>query len=166
MSHKNIYEFSAKTNSGKEKQLSDYKGKVILIVNTASKCGFTKQYEGLQKIYDKYKKQGFEILAFPCNQFNNQEPGSNDEISNFCKTNYGVTFQLFDKIKVNGKEAHPLFTYLSNVLPGILNMKFIKWNFTKFLVDQNGVPVKRYSPSTAPEKLEMDIQRLLAGSKV
>lgn len=158
---KTIYDFSAKTNDGKLHNLSEYQGKVLLIVNTASQCGFTKQYKGLQELYETYHDKGFEILAFPCNQFANQEPGSNDEISNFCKRNYGVTFQLFDKIDVNGKNAHPLFAFLAAELPGLLNTKFIKWNFTKFLINQQGEPVKRYSPSTPPEKIENDIVGIL-----
>lgn len=156
-----IYDFKATTIQKKEIELSAYKGKVLLIVNTASKCGFTKQYEGLQKLYTDYQKEGFEILAFPCNQFAGQEPGTESDISQFCQKNYGVTFQLFSKIEVNGKNAHPLFTYLAAELPGLLNMKFIKWNFTKFLIDKNGKPYKRYSPSTPPEKIETDIQNLL-----
>lgn len=158
---KTVYEFSAKTIEGKQKDLAEYKGKALLIVNTASQCGFTKQYAGLQSLYERYRAQGFEILAFPCNQFANQEPGDTDEISNFCKRNYGVTFQLFDKIDVNGKNAHPLFDFLSQKLPGLLNTKFIKWNFTKFLIGKNGEPLKRYSPSTLPEKIEADLVKVI-----
>jgi len=157
----NIYGFSALLSDGKKIQLSNFRAKVLLIVNTASKCGFTKQYLGLQEVYEKYKAMGFEVLAFPCNQFFNQEPGTMEEISNFCKMNYGVTFPLFEKIEVNGSNAHPLFDYLSKALPGFLNMNFIKWNFTKFLVDKQGIPYKRYSPSTPPDQLEGDLQLLL-----
>ncbi len=152
-----IYNFSARTISGELRSLARYKDKVLLIVNTASQCGFTKQYAGLQELYDKYKERGFEILAFPCNQFGSQEPGDSTEISNFCKMNYGVTFQIFEKIEVNGAKAHPLFVYLTDTAPGILGTKFIKWNFTKFLITKEGIPTKRYSPSTPPEKIEQDI---------
>jgi len=156
-----IYNFSARTITGELRSLARYKEKVLLIVNTASKCGFTKQYSGLQALFDKYNDRGFEILAFPCNQFANQEPGDSSEISNFCKLNYGVTFQLFEKIDVNGKNTHPLFVYLSENAPGILGTNFIKWNFTKFLINKEGMPIKRFSPSTTPEKLEAEILALL-----
>ncbi|WHX25214.1 glutathione peroxidase [Virgibacillus halodenitrificans] len=156
----NVYDFSAKTLLGEEKSLSDYKGKVLLIVNTASECGFTPQFEGLQQLYDKYKEQGLEILGFPCNQFNNQDPGSNEEISEFCQRNYGVTFQMFSKVAVKGEQAHPLFSYLTEEAKGMLT-KQIKWNFTKFLIDRNGNVIKRYAPQTKPESLEQDIEELL-----
>ncbi len=142
-------------------KLSDFKGKVLLIVNVASKCGFTPQYEGLEKLYRKYKNQGFEILAFPCNQFGNQEPGSNEEIKSFCSTKYNVTFHLFDKIEVNGANTHPLYSFLKEAKPGMLGSKDIKWNFTKFLIDRNGNVVERFAPQTAPESIEKDIQKLL-----
>jgi glutathione peroxidase len=158
---KEIYIFEAQTIDGKTKKLSDYKGKTLLIVNTASLCGFTKQYAGLQEIYEKYNSKGFEILAFPCNQFLNQEPGTNLEISNFCKTNYGVSFPIFAKVDVNGQNAHPLFQFLSEATPGLFGSKLIKWNFTKFLVDKNGVPMKRFSPMTTPAEIETEIARML-----
>ncbi len=142
-------------------KLSDYKGKVLLIVNVASKCGFTPQYEGLEKLYRKFKDKGFEILAFPCNQFGNQEPGTNEEIKNFCSTKYNVTFRLFDKIDVNGPNAHPLYKFLKEAKPGLMGSKDIKWNFTKFLIDRNGNVVERYAPQTTPESIEKDIENLL-----
>jgi len=141
--------------------LSDFKGKVLLIVNVASKCGFTPQYEGLEKLYRKYKDKGFEILAFPCNQFGNQEPGTNEEIKNFCSTKYNVTFRLFDKIDVNGPNTHPLYKFLKEAKPGLMGSKDIKWNFTKFLIDRNGNVVERYAPQTTPESIEKDIEKLL-----
>lgn len=145
-------------------KLSDFKGKVLLIVNVASKCGFTPQYEGLEKIYRKYKSQGFEILAFPCNQFGAQEAGTNEEIKSFCSTKYNVTFQLFDKIEVNGPNTHPLYKFLKEAKPGILGTQDIKWNFTKFLVDRNGKVVERFAPQTSPESIEKDITKLLKGN--
>jgi glutathione peroxidase len=157
----NFYDFSAKTNMGTEKSMKDYKGKVLLVVNTASKCGFTPQYEELQKLYEEYKDQGFEILAFPCNQFANQEPGDNEEIRSFCKLNYNVTFQLFDKIDVNGKTTHPIYKYLKENVKGLLNSKDIKWNFTKFLVDKNGDVVKRFAPIKKPLSMKKDVEELL-----
>lgn len=157
----NFYDFSAKTNMGTEKSMKDYKGKVVLVVNTASKCGFTPQYEELQKLYEEYKDQGFEILAFPCNQFANQEPGDNEEIRSFCKLNYNVTFQLFDKIDVNGKNTHPIYKYLKENVKGLLNSKDIKWNFTKFLVDKNGDVVKRFAPIKKPLSMKKDVEELL-----
>jgi glutathione peroxidase len=157
----NFYDFSAKTNMGTEKSMKDYKGKVLLVVNTASKCGFTPQYEELQKLYEEYKDQGFEILAFPCNQFANQEPGDNEEIRSFCKLNYNVTFQLFDKIDVNGKNTHPIYKYLKENVKGLLNSKDIKWNFTKFLVDKNGDVVKRFAPIKKPLSMKKDVEELL-----
>jgi len=141
--------------------MKDYKGKVLLVVNTASKCGFTPQYEELQKLYEEYKDQGFEILAFPCNQFANQEPGDNEEIRSFCKLNYNVTFQLFDKIDVNGKNTHPIYKYLKENVKGLLNSKDIKWNFTKFLVDKNGDVVKRFAPIKKPLSMKKDVEELL-----
>ncbi|MFZ5628584.1 MAG: glutathione peroxidase [Spirochaetota bacterium] len=156
-----IHEFSAATLGGKEKSLAEYKGKVVLIVNTASKCGFTPQYAGLEAIYEKYKDQGFVILGFPCNQFGAQEPGSETEIEQFCQVNYGVKFPMFGKIDVNGSNAHPLYKFLTSEKPGILGLEAIKWNFTKFLVDKNGNPVKRYAPNTKPEDIAGDIEKLL-----
>jgi glutathione peroxidase len=155
-----VYEFSAQTTAGVEKPLSDYKGKVLVIVNTASKCGHTPQYEGLQKLGDKYQQQNFEVLGFPSNQFLFQEPGTDDEIQEFCQINYGVTFPVFRKIKVNGSKAHPLFKYLRKKTPGFFTNR-IRWNFTKFLINSQGEVVKRYTPKTQPEEMESDIQKLL-----
>jgi len=156
-----IYDFTVTGANGHDIPLSDYKGKVLLIANTASKCGFTPQYEGLQELYDQYGKDDFTVLAFPCNQFANQEPGTNEEIQNFCKINYGVTFPVMSKIDVNGDNAHPLFQYLKEQAPGAVG-KAIKWNFTKFLIDAEGRVYKRYAPSTPPDKLTGDIEKLLA----
>ena len=156
-----VYEFTAKTIAGEEKSLADYQGKVLLIVNTASKCGFTPQYAGLEKLYEKYKDRGLIILGFPCNQFLSQEPGTNEEIAKFCSLNYGVTFPMFAKIDVNGQGAHPLYKFLTREHPGLFGSEAIKWNFTKFLIDRQGKPVKRYAPSTKPEDLEKDIEAQL-----
>jgi glutathione peroxidase len=158
-----FYNFSAKTLQGKEKSMADYKGKVVIVVNTASKCGLTPQYEGLENLYRKYHDSGLEILGFPCNQFGNQEPGSEKDISEGCLINYGVSFQMFSKINVNGADAHPLYKFLKKKLPSFLISK-IKWNFAKFVVDRNGKPVKRFSPFTKPEKMEAYLQRLLQNS--
>lgn len=155
-----VYDFSAKTMLGKEKSLADYKGKVLLIVNTASECGFTPQFEGLQKLFETYEDQGFEILGFPCNQFNNQDPGTDAEISHFCQRNYGVTFQMFSKVDVKGENAHPLFVYLTQEAKGMLT-KQIKWNFTKFLIDKNGEVIDRFAPQTKPESIEKDVEQAL-----
>lgn len=155
-----FYHFKAKTLQGKEISMEQYKGKVVVVVNTASKCGLTPQYEGLEALNQKYKDKGLVILGFPCNQFGNQEPGGAKEISEGCLINYGVSFQMFDKIDVNGDAAHPLFKYLKKELPGFLISK-VKWNFTKFVVDRNGKPVKRFSPTTKPEQMEAYIQSLL-----
>jgi glutathione peroxidase len=157
---KTIYDFSVKTIDGQEQSLSHYKGNVVLIVNVASKCGFTPQYKGLQELYNKYKNQGFVVLGFPCNQFLSQEPGTNDEIKHFCSINYGVTFPMFDKIDVNGDTAHPLYKYLTSAKGGFITDS-IKWNFTKFLIDRKGTVVKRYPPQTAPENMEEEIKKLL-----
>ncbi len=158
----NIYTFEFMDSSSKGCTLSDYKGKVLLIVNTASECGFTKQYAELEALYQAYKDEGLVVLAFPCNQFGAQEPGSNAEISAFCQMNFGITFPVFSKIDVNGENAHPLFRFLKQQAPGILGSKRIKWNFTKFLVDQKGDVVGRFSPMTKPEKLTKRIQNLLS----
>jgi glutathione peroxidase len=158
----NIHDFKAKTIDGKEISLADYKGKPLLIVNVASRCGFTPQYEGLEKLYEKYKDRGFEILGFPCNQFGAQEPGTEAEIKSFCDLNYGVTFPLFAKIDVNGPNAHPLYKYLTHDKPGILGTEAIKWNFTKFLIDRNGEPVKRYGSAEKPESLGKDVENVLS----
>ena len=156
-----IYSFIARSITGEEKSLSEFKGTAALIVNTASECGFTPQYAGLEALYRKYKEKGFAVLGFPCNQFGRQEPGSEKEIQAFCEKNYGVTFPLFAKVNVNGPEAHPLFDYLKQSAPGALGTEPIKWNFTKFLVDRNGMPVERFAPTTKPEGLEKQIERLL-----
>lgn len=156
-----IYEFSAKTISGQDKSFSDYKNKVMLIVNTASNCGFTPQYEGLEKLHQKYTDNGLEILGFPCNQFGGQEPGSEQDIQKGCLINYGVSFQMFSKIDVNGKNESPIFKYLKKAKSGILGKK-IKWNFTKFLVDKDGKVLKRYPSLTKPEAIEKDIKKLLS----
>jgi glutathione peroxidase len=152
--------FIANGLDGKPVKLNDFKGRVLLIVNTASKCGFTPQYKGLEELYQKYKDQGLIVLGFPCNQFANQEPGDTKAIENVCYVNYGVTFPMFEKIDVNGKKAHPLYVYLKAEVPQLLGTR-IKWNFTKFLVDKTGKPIKRFSPSTTPEKLIPDIEALL-----
>lgn len=159
-----VDDFSAESLSGQPVSLSAYHGKVLLIVNTASECGFTPQYQGLEALYKKYKHQGFEVLGFPCNQFGGQEPGSSEQIAAFCEKNFGVTFPLFAKIEVNGANAHPLFVWLKSEARGILGSKDIKWNFTKFLVARDGRVVDRYATMTAPEKLSPDIEKLLAGS--
>ncbi|MFU0825052.1 glutathione peroxidase [Clostridium sp.] len=179
-----VYDFKVKTIDGEEISLEKYKGKVLIIVNTASKCGFTPQYEGLEELYKKYKSQGLEILGFPSNQFAEQEPGSNEEVKNFCKINYGVSFQLFEKIDVRGENAHPLFKYLSEKIPfkgidknhpvgskltEVLEKEFpeflegnsIKWNFTKFLIDRNGNVVERFEPTTEPKDMAPYIEKLL-----
>ncbi|MBD3792186.1 MAG: glutathione peroxidase [Campylobacterales bacterium] len=157
----NIYDFNLKTIDGKETTLAPYKGKVMLIVNVASKCGYTSQYDGLQALYEKYKDKGLVVLGFPCNQFANQEPGSEEEIQNFCRVNFGVTFPMFSKIDVNGDNTHPLYQYLKSQQPGILGTEAIKWNFTKFLVDKEGKVLNRFSSSTKPKELEKEIETLL-----
>lgn len=159
-SESNIYNFNARTLQGKEINMKDFEGKTILIVNTASKCGLTPQYEGLEALYQKYKEKGLVILGFPCNQFANQEPGSDSSLTENCLTNYGVTFPMFAKVDVNGDTAHPLFKYLKKELPGFFGGK-IKWNFTKFLIDANGKPIKRFAPISKPEKIDKYLQRIL-----
>lgn len=161
MTEKSVLDFKARALSGEEIDLSRYKGKVLVIVNTASKCGFTPQYAGLEKLYEKYKDRGLEILGFPCNQFGGQEPGSDEEIANFCQKNYGVDFQMFEKVDVNGDDAHPLYKFLTHEAPGALKTEAIKWNFTKFLVDKNGKVLKRFAPNVAPKDLESDIEKQL-----
>ena len=156
-----IYDFSAKTIIGEEKTLRKYEGKVILIVNVASKCGFTPQYKGLQALYEKYEKRGFEILGFPCNQFGGQEPGTEGEITSFCELNYGVSFPMFAKVDVKGENIHPLFRYLTEQAPGLFGMKAVKWNFTKFLVGRDGKVVNRFAPQTKPDQLEKEIEKVL-----
>jgi glutathione peroxidase len=156
-----IYDFSANSLGSKKADLAAVKGKVLLIVNTASKCGFTPQYEGLEAVYEKYHDQGFEVLGFPCNQFGGQEPGDSGDIAQFCERNYGVKFPMFEKVDVNGDDAHPLFKFLKNEAPGLLGTKDIKWNFTKFLVDRNGKVIGRYAPTTRPDAIAGDIEKLL-----
>jgi glutathione peroxidase len=157
----NLYDFKATRIDGREVSLSDYRGKVLLIVNTASKCGFTPQYEGLEKLYQRYRERGFMILGFPSNQFGAQEPGSNAEIANFCRVNYGVSFDMFAKIDVNGENTHPLYQYLKKEATGLLGSEAIKWNFTKFLIDRSGKVIDRYAPSTKPGSIAADIEKLL-----
>lgn len=159
-----FYDFQANSLSGKPIGMSEYMGKVVLVVNTASKCGFTPQYEGLQSLHEKYHEKGLEILGFPCNQFGKQEPGDADTIKNDCLINYGVSFQMFEKVRVNGQDAHPLFDYLKGELKGTFG-KPIRWNFTKFLLDQSGVPIKRFSSKTTPENIEAYIAELLETEK-
>jgi glutathione peroxidase len=156
-----LYDIEAKTIDGGARSLQDYAGKVLLVVNVASKCGFTPQYEGLEALYRKYAPRGLEILGFPCNQFGAQEPGSESDIAAFCSANYGVTFPMFAKIDVNGEKTHPLYRVLKREAPGLLGSEAIKWNFTKFLVDRAGKVVKRYAPTDTPRALESDIEALL-----
>jgi glutathione peroxidase len=157
-----IYDFSTTSLEGQPISLKDFTGKVMLIVNTASQCGFTSQYQGLQSLHEKYKDQGLVVFGFPCNQFGSQEPASNSEIQSFCQTRFGVTFPLSQKIDVNGSNAHPLYQYLVAAKPGILGLKDVKWNFTKFLVDKQGKVVKRYAPTDTPESITKDVEGLLA----
>jgi len=155
-----IYDFTAARLDGHQEKLSDYRGRVLLIVNTASECGFTPQYAGLEALYEKFEGDGLAILGFPCNQFGRQEPGSEAEIGQFCQKNYGVTFPMFAKIEVNGAHAHPLYKYLKDAKPGLMGSEAIKWNFTKFLIGRDGEPVARYAPQTKPEELEAPIRKL------
>lgn len=156
-----IADFTVTTNRGEELNLAEKKGKVLLVVNTASKCGFTPQYDGLEKVFQKYKDQGFEVLGFPCNQFGNQEPGDADEIQEFCKVNFGVTFPLMQKIDVNGPNASPLYGWMKGEAKGLLGSTAIKWNFTKFLIDREGNVVRRYAPTDTPDRIAKDIEKLL-----
>ena len=156
-----FYEYSAKLNNGRVKKLRDYRGKVLLVVNTASQCGFTPQYKGLQELYARYKDRGFAVLGFPCDQFGHQEPGDDAEIRSFCELNYGVDFPLFSKIEVNGNGAHPVYKFLRSEKGGLLG-DAIKWNFTKFLIDKQGNVIDRYAPMTPPETIARDIERELA----
>jgi len=158
----NVFDYSATALDGTPLDLSRYRGKVLLIVNTASACGFTPQYKGLEAVYRQFQARGAEVLGFPCNQFGRQERGSEAEIGAFCEKNFGVSFPLFAKIDVNGAEAHPLFRYLKHAAPGVLGTERIKWNFTKFLVNRDGDVVKRYAPQTKPEAIAADIEKLLA----
>lgn len=159
----NVYSFSASLLDGTELDLSRFRGDVLLVVNVASKCGFTPQYAGLQDLYARYHQRGFSVLAFPCNQFGAQEPGDAQAIGDFCDSRYHVQFPVFQKIEVNGKHAHPLFTWLTREKPGMLGTERIKWNFTKFLIDSQGQVAHRYAPATPPEKLSADIETLLDG---
>lgn len=156
-----LYSIRVTTIDGSEKQLEEYRGKVLLVVNVASKCGFTSQYEGLEKLYGNFRERGFEVLGFPCNQFGGQEPGDEKSIKAFCELNYGVSFPLFQKVEVNGENAHPLFQFLKSKCPGALGTEGIKWNFTKFLIDRNGSPVDRFAPTTTPESLAEHVEKLL-----
>lgn len=156
-----VYSFSPARLDGSPSSLSEYRGRVLLLVNTASQCGFTPQYAGLERLYRSYKDRGFEVLGFPCNQFGGQEPGSEAEIGAFCEKNYGVSFPVFAKIEVNGPQTHPLYAFLKRQRPGILGTGRIKWNFTKFLVDRRGRVTRRFAPSKKPEALAGEIERLL-----
>lgn len=157
----NVFDFTVRQPTGEPSPLSRYTGKVLLIVNVASKCGFTPQYAGLEALYRKYRDRGFEILAFPCNQFRHQEPGTAEEIARFCSLTYDVTFPLFAKIDVNGPNADPLYDYIKGIKPGVLGTKGIKWNFTKFLVNREGAVVARFAPRVKPEEMEGEIEKLL-----
>ncbi len=157
-----VYDFEAQAIDGRPAPLADYRGKVLLIVNTASACGFTPQFSGLQALHERYAARGLQVLGFPCNQFGAQDPGSNDEIGAFCQRNYGVSFPMMAKIDVNGPQAHPLYQWLVKEAPGLLGSTAIKWNFTKFLVGKDGRVLKRYAPQDAPEKLAKDIEAALA----
>lgn len=158
-----LYDTEVETIEGTTTSLKHLEGKVALIVNTASQCGFTPQFDGLEKLYQRYKDRGFVVLGFPCNQFGSQDPGSNDEIAGFCQKNYGVSFPMHAKVEVNGDDTHPLFVQLKKSAPGLLGSERIKWNFTKFLVDAQGHVVKRYAPTTKPEAIVEDVEKLLAG---
>lgn len=156
-----IYDFTARTIDGAERSLDEYRGKVLLIVNTASQCGFTPQYKGLEALHRKYADKGVEVLGFPCNQFGKQEPGDADEIKNFCSLTYDVTFPMFQKIDVNGPKAHPLYDYLTRAKRGVLGTRAIKWNFTKFLIDREGAVRARFGPTTTPETIEATIAKMV-----
>lgn len=163
-SAESVFDLSAPLLDGRPVSLADFTGKVLLIVNTASQCGFTPQYKGLEELHQAYKDRGFEVLGFPCNQFGAQEPGSADEIGAFCERNYGVSFPIFAKIEVNGPGAHPLYKFLKSEKSGIFGTEAIKWNFTKFLVDREGHVVERYGPSTEPKAIAADVEKLLGGA--
>ncbi|ABC63490.1 glutathione peroxidase [Erythrobacter litoralis] len=156
-----IADFTVTTNRGEELDLAEKKGKVLLVVNTASKCGFTPQYDGLEELYQQYKNQGFEVLGFPCNQFGAQEPGSADEIAEFCKVNFGVTFPLMEKVEVNGPDASPVFDWMKGEAEGLMGSTGIKWNFTKFLIDREGNVVKRFAPQDSPSSIARHVEKLL-----
>ncbi|WP_062191241.1 glutathione peroxidase [Caldimonas taiwanensis] len=159
---RSVYDFEAQAIDGRVVRLADYRGKVLLIVNTASRCGFTPQFAGLEALWRKYAVRGLVVLGFPSNEFGAQDPGSNEEIANFCQVNYGVSFPMMSKIKVNGAQAHPLYQWLTAQAPGLLGTKAIKWNFTKFLIDRHGQVLKRYAPTDRPEAIERDIEAALA----
>jgi glutathione peroxidase len=159
-----VYDFEASSIDGKPVALADYRGRVLLIVNTASQCGFTPQFTGLEQLWETYRERGLVVLGFPCNQFGQQDPGSEAEISSFCSLNYGVSFPMMKKVDVNGADAHPLYRWLTAEAPGLLGTKAIKWNFTKFLVGRDGAVLKRYAPTDTPESLKADIERALAAS--
>ena len=161
MAATSVHDFEALTITGQARRLADYKGKVLLIVNTASECGFTPQFKGLEALWEKHREQGLVVLGFPSNQFGGQDPGSNEEIASFCQTNYGVSFPMMAKIEVNGAQAHPLYRFLTEQAPGLLGTKAIKWNFTKFLISRDGSVIKRYAPQDAPESIERDIEKAL-----
>ena len=156
-----VYDYSARSNDGQEQPLTQYRGHPLLIVNVASKCGFTPQYAGLEALYRKYHERGLEVLGFPCDQFGHQEPGDEAQIKSFCSLTYGVTFPMFAKIKVNGADTHPLYRYLKQARPGVIGLAAIKWNFTKFLIGKDGEPLKRYAPADKPESLEADVEAAL-----
>jgi len=158
---RSVYDFTCQTTSGETQPLSNYQGKVLLVVNTASKCGFTPQFAGLEELYEKYQGRGLEILGFPCNQFGKQDPGKNEEIVEFCQLNYGVSFPMFGKIDVNGDGADPLFKHLKKEAPGALGTQGIKWNFTKFLIDAQGQVIRRYAPKDKPAAIAKDVEKLL-----
>ncbi len=159
-----VHDYEARTIDGQPKKLGDYSGQVLLVVNVASKCGLTPQYEGLEALYRKFKDKGFSILGFPCDQFGHQEPGTEEEIQSFCSLTYDVSFPMFAKIKVNGDDAHPIYKYLKAEKPGVLGTEGIKWNFTKFLIGKNGEVVQRYAPTTKPDAIEKDVAALLGSS--
>lgn len=161
MSGESIYDFSVRDIKGNEASMADYKGKVLLIVNTASKCGFTPQFEGLQALHEELGDRGFEVLGFPCNQFMNQDPANEDAISQFCSLNYGVSFPMFAKVDVNGDGAHPLFQFLKREAKGLMGSEKVKWNFTKFLVNRDGQVIRRYAPTAKPADIRADIEELL-----
>ena len=161
MANASVYEFTARTIDGKDQSLTDYEGKVLLVVNVASECGFTPQYQGLEELHERFKARGFSVLGFPCNQFGGQEPGDEAQIKGFCETRFGVTFPMFAKVDVNGPHAHPLYNFLKSSEPGLLGTEAIKWNFTKFLIGKNGKPLKRYAPQTRPESIAGDIEAAL-----
>jgi glutathione peroxidase len=158
-----VYDFEAQRIDGSRAPLADYRGQVLLIVNTASACGFTPQFGGLEELHQRYASRGLQVLGFPCNQFGHQDPGTNEEIASFCQVNYGVSFPMMQKVAVNGAEAHPLYRWLTAEAPGLLGSKAIKWNFTKFLVGKDGRVLRRYAPQDAPAKLAKDIEAALAG---